>query len=291
MAPSPTGFFHLGSARTALYNWLLARQHGGQFVLRIEDTDVQRNREEWVDLIRDSLRWLGLDWDEYYRQSERVELYASAADRLGADGRTYWCECARDEIVARAKLRGGKPGYDGFCRDRGLGPGEGHAQRFRTPDDGQTVVHDVVRGNPAFPNDAIEDFVIRRSDGSAVFILANVVDDGEMRITHVLRGEEHLSNTPKYLLLWDALGCGEHPTFAHLPVLVNEKREKLSKRRDPVALEQYAKDGYLPEVMLNYLALVGWAPRSGREKLTIDDMLTEFRLERIRDARARVARY
>ena len=281
MAPSPTGYFHVGSVRTSLYNWLYARQQGGTFILRIEDTDAERNREEWVDMIYDALRWLGLDWDELYRQSERAELHTAAAAKLEAGGAAYWCECTRDAIDARAKERGGPPGYDGFCRDRALGPGEGRALRFRTPDTGTTVVHDVVRGDPSFENATIEDFVVLRSNGSAMFLLANVVDDGDMRISHVIRGEDHLPNTPKYLLLWDALGYGEHPVFAHLPMIVNEKRQKLSKRRDPVALEQYRDEGYLREVILNYLALVGWSPPDGREQLSVEEMVEVFRLEDI----------
>lgn len=279
MAPSPTGFYHVGSARTTLYNWLFARQQGGTFVLRIEDTDAERNREEWVEGIFDAIRWLGMDWDELYRQSERSALYAEAAERLAAAGAAYWCDCTRDAVDARAKERGGPPGYDGFCRDRGLGPGAGRVLRFRTPDDGVTVVRDVIRGEPSFPNAAIEDFALVRGDGSALFILANVVDDGDMRITHVIRGDDHLSNTPKHLLLWDALGYGERPVFAHLPLMVNEKRQKLSKRRDPVRLEDYRDQGFLPEVMANFLALVGWSPRDGRERLTMAEMIEAFRLE------------
>ncbi|MGE3834359.1 MAG: glutamate--tRNA ligase [Acidimicrobiia bacterium] len=279
-APSPTGYLHVGGVRSALYDWLLARQSGGTFILRIEDTDTERNREEWVDLIADDLRWLGLDWDEYHRQSERGHLYADAARRLEAAGAAYWCACTRDEIDARAKARGGPPGYDGHCRDRGLAAGEGRALRFRTPREGVTVVPDVVRGHPEFENATIEDFVLVRSNGTAMFILANAVDDGDMRITHVVRGEEHLPNTPKYLLLWDTLGYGEHPVFAHLPVVVNEKRQKLSKRRDPeAAVELYREQGYLPEVLVNFLALIGWSPRDGRERLTMAEMLEAFRLE------------
>jgi glutamyl-tRNA synthetase len=278
-APSPTGFLHVGGVRTALWDWLFARQHGGAFVLRIEDTDPERNREEWVAGICEGLAWMGLDWDELYRQSERTGLYAEAAAKLEADGRAYWCDCTREDIDARVKARGGPPGYDGFCRDRGLGPGEGRALRFRTPDEGTTVVHDVVRGEPAFENRTLDDPVIVRSTGAAMFVLANVVDDRDMRITHVIRGEEHLPTTPKYLLLWDALGGGPPPVFAHVPVIVNEKRQKLSKRRDPVALELYREQGFLPEVMANYLALIGWSPRDGREKLSLDDLLVEFRLE------------
>ena len=278
-APSPTGFLHIGNARTALYNWFFARKRDGVFILRIEDTDADRHIEEAIDVIRDGLRWLGLDWDEELRQSERGEIYAAAATRLRDAGWTYWCECTRDAIDARAKERGGPPGYDGFCRDRGLGPGEGRALRFRTPDEGVTVVPDVVRGRPEFQNRTIEDFVIQRANGTAVFLLANVVDDGETAITHVIRGEDHLPNTPKYLLLWDALGYGEHPVFAHTPMMVNEKRQKLSKRRDPLMLQQYRDEGYLPEVMDNYLALVGWGPPDGRERMNLAEMVEVFRLE------------
>src|SRR3954454_5590604 len=191
----------------------------------------------------------------------------------------YWCDCIRDDVEARAKERGGPPGYDGFCRDRNLGPGEGRALRFLSPDIGTTVVPDVVRGNPEFENSTIEDFVLVRSNGAAIFLLANVVDDGDMRISHVIRGEDHLPNTPKYLLLWDALGYGPHPVFAHLPLMVNEKRQKLSKRRDPVVVADYRDEGYLPEVVANYLALVGWGPSSGRERVTMDEMVEEVALE------------
>lgn len=278
-APSPTGFLHVGGVRTALYNWLVARQAGGEFILRIEDTDAARNREEWVEGIFDSMRWIGLDWDELHRQSERGGLYLEAAARLEAAGATYWCDCAREEIDARAKARKGPPGYDGFCRERGLGRGEGRALRFRTPDEGSTIVPDLIRGTPSFGHATLDDPVLVRSSGDPMFLLANVVDDLDMGITHVIRGEEHLPTTPKYLLLWDALGGGSHPIFAHVPVLVNEKRQKLSKRRDPVALEQYRDEGYLPETMLNYLALLGWSSPDGREKFTVQDLLADFRIE------------
>ena len=276
-APSPTGYLHVGNFRTALYNWLFARHEGGTFVLRIEDTDEARNRDEWVAGILSSLRWAGLDWDEGpYRQSERAHLYAKAADELAAAGSAYWCDCPREAIDARAEERGGPPGYDGFCRDRALGPGEGRALRFRTPDEGTTVVPDIVRGEPTFPNAAIEDFVLLRTNGTPVFLLANAVDDVDMGITHVVRGEDLLPSTPKYLLIRAALGVPEPPVFAHLPMIVNEKRQKLSKRRDPVALELYRDEGYLPEVMRNFLALLGWGPPSGREQLPLEDMVEEF---------------
>jgi len=286
-APSPTGYLHVGNFRTALYNWLFARHEGGTFLLRIEDTDEARNREDWVEGILSALRWAGLDWDEGpYRQSERSHLYAKAADELAAAGSAYWCDCTREAIDARAKERGGPPGYDGFCRDRALGPGEGRALRFRTPDEGTTVVVDLIRGEPTFPNEAIEDFVLLRTNGTPVFLLANAVDDVDMDITHVIRGEDLLPSTPKYLLLRAALGGSEAPVFAHLPIIVNEKRQKLSKRRDPVALELYRDEGYLPEVMRNFLALLGWGPPSGREQLPLEDMVAEFRLDDVNPSSA-----
>lgn len=278
-APSPTGFLHVGGLRTALYNWVFARHVGGRFILRIEDTDDARNREEWVTGIDDALRWFGLDWDERYRQSERTELYASAAEKLTAAGLTYWCDCTRDEVDARAKARGGPPGYDGHCRELGRGPDDDAALRFRTPDGGTTTFVDIVRGEPTFPNETIEDFVLVRSNGKVLFVLANVVDDLDTGITHLIRAEEHLPTTPKYLMLWDALGGGPPPLFAHVPVIVNEKRQKLSKRRDRVALESFRDEGYLPEVMLNFLALIGWSPPDGRERFTLEEMVAEFRLE------------
>jgi glutamyl-tRNA synthetase len=277
-APSPTGYFHVGGARTALFNWLVARQQGGVFVLRIEDTDTERNREEWIEGICSALRWLGLDWDEGpFLQSERGRLYAEAIDKLVAGGHVYYCDCTRQTVDERMRTKA-TPGYDGFCRDRGLGPGPGRALRFRTPDEGSTTVLDVVRGEVVFQHETIEDFVLVKSNGDPLFVLANAVDDMDMGITHVIRGEEHLPNTPKTILVWQALGGPRLPVFAHLPILVNEKRQKLSKRRDPVALEDYRHQGYLPEAMRNYLALLGWGPADGREIMSLDDMVGEFRL-------------
>jgi glutamyl-tRNA synthetase len=286
-APSPTGYFHVGSARAALYNWLFARQQEGTFVLRIEDTDAERNRPEHIEGIQRALRWLGLDWDEGpYFQSQRGERYQAAIDRLLQDGLAYACDCTPEDVAARAKARGGPPGYDGHCRDRGLEPALGRVIRFRTPDDGVTVVEDLVRGRPEFANSTIEDFSIRKSSGQPLFILANVVDDADMAITHVIRGEDHLTNTAKYELLWSALGYGAYPVFAHLPLLVNERRQKLSKRRDKVALEQYRDEGYLPEAMVNYLALLGWSPGDDREILTREELIGEFRLEAVKSSPA-----
>ena len=280
-APSPTGLFHVGGARSALMNWVFARQHGGTFVLRIEDTDASRNRPEWTEGILSALDWIGIARDSYegpYFQSSYAAEHRSAVERLAAAGRAYYCDCTR----AAVQQRTGDPhrGYDGFCRDRGLGPGPDRALRFRTPDHGQTRVVDLIRGEPTFDNALIEDFVIARADGSAVFLLANAVDDAAMRISHVIRAEEHLPNTPKQQLLWEALGHPP-PAWAHLPVVVNEQRQKLSKRRDKVALESYRDEGYLPDTMRNYLMLLGWAPRGDREIVPWSVIEEEFRLAEV----------
>ena len=216
------------------------------------------------------MRWLGLDWDEGpYFQSQRGELYETAIEQLLAKGLVYACDCAGRSRSPSATRRAGRPpGYDGYCRDRGLEPALGRLLRFRTPDSGTTSWIDIVRGEVVYENSSIEDFSVRKSNGQPLFILANVVDDGDMAITHVIRGEDHVPNTPKYLLLWEALELGAPPVFAHLPLLVNESRQKLSKRRDKVALEDYRDEGYLPEAMVNYLALLGWSPGGDREVLS-----------------------
>jgi glutamyl-tRNA synthetase len=271
--------FHVGGARSALQNWIYARQHDGAFVLRIEDTDAARNRPEWTEGILDALDWLGIRRDTYegpYFQSAYAAEHRAAAQRLYDAGRAYYCDCTREQVQARTGSQ--YAGYDGFCRDRGLGPGPGRALRFRTPDEGETRVVDLIRGEPTFENRLIEDFVIARADGSAVFLLANAVDDITMGITHVFRGEEHLPNTPKQQLLWDALGAPP-PVWAHVPVVVNEKRQKLSKRRDKVALEAYRDEGYLADTMRNYLMLLGWAPSGDREIVPWEVIEAEFRIE------------
>src|SRR3954453_24258035 len=271
--------FHVGGARSALQNWIYAKQQGGVFVLRIEDTDAARNRPEWTEGILTALEWIGIARDTYegpYFQSTYAEQHTAAAHGLYIAGKAYYCDCTREQIQERAGAQ--FRGYDGFCRDRMLGPGEGRALRFRAPDEGSTVVVDLVRGEPTFDNKLIEDFVIARADGSAVFLLANVVDDMTMGITHVIRAEEHLPNTPKQQLLWVALGATP-PVWAHVPVIVNEKRQKLSKRRDKVALEAYRDEGYLAAAMRNYLMLLGWAPSGDREIVPWEVIESEFRLE------------
>ncbi|MEV5754220.1 glutamate--tRNA ligase [Actinoallomurus sp. NPDC052308] len=278
-APSPTGMFHVGGARSALHNWVFARQHGGALVLRIEDTDASRNRPEWTEGIIRALAWLGIDEDQYegpFFQSANADKHREAVERLRAAGRAYFCDCTRDDVIARTG--DSYRGYDGHCRDRGLEPGPGRALRFRTPDEGTTTVVDLIRDKPTFENATIEDFVIARGDGSVLFMLANVVDDMVQGITHVIRAEEHLSNTPKQQLLWEALG-EQPPIWAHVPVVVNEKRQKLSKRRDKVALEDYQAEGFLAEAMRNYLMLLGWAPSGDREIVPWSVVEEEFRLE------------
>jgi glutamyl-tRNA synthetase len=273
--------FHVGGARSALQNWIFAKQHQGVFVLRIEDTDAARNRPEWTEGILSALDWIGIARGTYegpYFQSTNADEHRSAASRLYESGRAYYCDCTREQIQARTGSQ--HAGYDGYHRDRGLGPGPGRALRFRTPDSGSTTIVDLIRGEPVFENRLIEDFVIARSDGSPVFLLANVVDDQLMGITHVIRAEEHLPNTPKQQLLWQALGA-QPPIWAHVPVVVNEKRQKLSKRRDKVALEAYRDEGYLADAMRNYLMLLGWAPRGDREIVPWSVIEEEFRLEEV----------
>jgi len=280
-APSPTGFFHVGGARTALYNWALALRTGGTFVLRIEDTDESRNSPKWTQGIIDALSWLGIDsshpqFEGPYFQSQNAALHVAAAHKLFEQGNAYWCDLSAEQIQARAKETG-KQGYDGYSRDRGLTGGPGQVLRFRVPA-GSTVVHDLVRGEVEFANETIEDFVLLRSNGSPMFLLANVVDDIEMKVSNVVRAEEHLPNTPKQQMLWDALGHTP-PQWAHVPVLVNEQRKKLSKRRDKVALEQYREEGILPDAMVNYLMTLGWAPAGDTEIVPWSSMVEEFRLE------------
>ncbi|HEV3226460.1 MAG TPA: glutamate--tRNA ligase [Acidimicrobiales bacterium] len=286
-APSPTGYLHVGGASSALANWMFARKVGGEFLLRIEDTDTERNRPELTDNILEMLEWLGLRWDgEPVRQSDRTGLYTAAAERLVASGRAYYCECTAEQLQARNKAAGGKPGYDGFCRDRGLEPGPGRALRFRAPDHGTTDFDDLIRGAISIDNGSIEDFVLLRSNGTPTFLLANIVDDADMQITHVLRGEEHLNGTPKYLLLSEALQLDYRPVFAHLPLLVNEQRKKLSKRRDDVSVGDYKARGFLPEAMRNHLALLGWGPPDGIEVRPIEEMIELFRIEDVNQSPA-----
>jgi len=307
-SPAPTGSLHIGGARTALFNWLYARHHasigeGGTFVLRIEDTDVARSREEWVIGIQDTLRWLGLDWDEGpYLQSDRFALYLDAAARLLAKGDAYECFCTEEEVKARndaAVAEGRPPGYDGRCRalssdQRAAKEAEGRPRtvRFRTPDDGVSSFTDLIRGDVQVEWSLIHDFVIVRSDGAPIFFLANAVDDIDMGITHVIRGEDLIDSTHRVLALRRALVEGTGTTddlqYAHLPLIVDaESRAKLSKRHGAVALEDFVAAGYLPEALTNYLALLGWAPaEDGHEVMDAADLIAQFDLDRVTHAAA-----
>jgi glutamyl-tRNA synthetase len=272
-APSPTGYLHVGGARTVLFNWLEAHRTGGEFLLRVEDTDTERNQPELFEDILDSIRWLGLEWDgEPVHQSDRKERHLEAARRLVETGHAFWS--------AWAPAQGsGPPERRATDRDAGLGPGEGRALRFRVPDEGATGFADLVRGDVTVQHADIEDFVIVRANGTPMFLLANAVDDADMGITHVLRGEEHVNGTPKYLLIQQALGVAERPVFAHLPILVDEQRKKLSKRKHSVAVADFRARGILPEAMVNYLALLGWGPPDGVEVRPLHEIVELFRLE------------
>ena len=286
-APAPTGYLHLGGARTALFNWMYARHHGGEFVLRIEDTDTERSRPELIDVIYRVLEWLGLDWDgEPVLQSQRSQLYADAVASLLESGNAYWCGCTPDEVKARAEARGGTPGYDRHCRTLELSPGPGRVVRFRVPDDGTTGFDDVIRGPISFDNAVIEDFVIQRSTGAPLFLVANAVDDPDMGVTHVIRGEDLINVTPKVLLLRHALGVSDDPVFAHLPLIVNDKRQKLSKRRDDVSVGDYINRGIPAEAMANYLALLGWGPPDGIEQRPMAEMVELFDLAAVSSSSA-----
>ncbi len=280
-APSPTGYFHVGSARTALFNWLFARHTGGTYLLRIEDTDAERNREEWVDVINRCLEWLGLSPDEGpFRQSDNATQHTAAVDALIGAGRLYPCACTGDEVQAR-KRDNKTPGYDGYCRDRGVERGPTTALRFKVPE-GTTTVHDIIRGTIEFQNAVIDDFVVAKSSGAVLYNMAHVVDDRADRITHVVRGEDHISNTPKQQLIWEALSeaTGEHlplPTYAHLPLLVDAQRKKLSKRKDPVSVEDFRDEGYLADAFVNFLGLLGWSPK-GDEQVDRATMIAQFDL-------------
>ncbi len=270
----------MGNARAALFNWLEARRTGGEMLLRVEDTDRERSKSELVENILASLRWLGLDWDgEIVFQADNLEAHRDAALSLLTDGRAYWCDCTSEQVQARAKERGGPPGYDGFCAERALPRTDATALRFRVPDDGTTAFTDLVRGAVSFEHTTIEDFVLLRSTGMPMFLLSNAYDDAAMGITHVVRGEDHVPGTPKYLLLRDALGLGRPEVFAHLPMLVNEGRQKLSKRKDAVSVADFASAGYLPEAMVNYLALLGWGPKDGVEIRPLGELIEQFRLD------------
>jgi nondiscriminating glutamyl-tRNA synthetase len=299
IAPSPTGFAHLGTASTALYNVLFARKRKGTFVLRIDDTDMERNRPEYEALIYESLRWLGLDWDEGpdkggpdepYRQSERVDLYKEDAARLIKEGNAYRCYCTPEELEAeRRQAQAEKRPYR-YSRRCLLNPPEGRsvfAVRFKVPG-GEVSFTDMVRGEMRFDADLIGDFIIVKSDGFPTYQFASPVDDARMRITHVIRGEEHLSNTPYQLMLVDALGYERPVAYAHMPLILARDGSKMSKRKHPeLNLAIYREQGYLPEALINYLALLGWNPGTEQEIFSFDELLEAFSFERVQHGGAR----
>jgi glutamyl-tRNA synthetase len=285
-SPAPTGYLHVGGARSALFNWLYARHTGGTFIVRVEDTDTARSQPELTEAVLDALRRLDLDWDETYHQSDRFDLYRAAADRFLTEGLAYRCDCTQEAVKARNEEQGGPPGYDGHCRHRDVQPGEGVVIRFNTPDQGITGWDDLIRDRVEFENRHLEDFVIVRSSGVPMFLLANAVDDIDMGITHVIRGEDLVNTTPKVLLLREALGATEHPVYAHLPLIVNEARKKLSKRRDDVNVADYLDRGFLPEALLNYLATLGWGAPDGVEIRPLTEIVEFFELEHIGKAPA-----
>jgi len=297
-APSPTGYLHVGGARTALFNWLLARHGGGVFILRIEDTDISRSTEEAIEAIIEDMRWLGLDWDEGpetggdhwpYRQTGRAALYLKAAHRLLDEGKAYRCFCLPEELAERrerAVAEGRGPMYDRRCRDipvdearRMEREGRPFALRFKVPE-GETVVRDLIRGEVTFLNTEIEDFVLLRNDATPTYNLAVVVDDLDMQVSHVLRGDDHLSNTPKQILLYHALDA-EEPAFAHLPMIVGEDGKPLSKRHGDVAVGRFRDMGFLPEAMINFLALLGWSLDDSTTIMDRETLIAGFSIERV----------
>jgi glutamyl-tRNA synthetase len=288
---------HIGNARTALFNWLYARHTGGTFILRIEDTDVVRSTREAVEQIEMVLRWLGLDWDgDRILQSTRFDRYLDAARQLREQGDAYECYCTSDEIKARnetARGAGKVPGYDGRCRDLSPSQRDAFANaglaasiRFRTPDAGRSEFIDIIRGEVSVAWSTVSDFVIVRSNGTPVFFLANAVDDLDMGITHVLRGEDLIDSTHRVLALRHALGASGQPAYAHLPLILGSGGGKLSKRHGAISVEEYRDAGFLPAAVVNYLALLGWAPDDEHEVLSLDELVAAFDLERVHHAAA-----
>ena len=272
----------MGSARSALFNWLYAESTGGEMILRIEDTDAALRKPEFIEAIVKPLQSLGITWAEGpYYQSQRKQFHVDAVEQLVSSGHAYYCNLTREQADALAEEAGLPAGYHGWSRDKGIPDGPDCVVRFRTPDEGEVVIDDLIRGEVRFKNAELEDFVIRRSDGSPTFLVANAVDDADMSITHVIRGEDLLNTTPKVMLLWDALDLGEKPHYAHLPLLVNAQRKKLSKRRDDVSLMEFLGKGYLPEAMVNHLALLGWGPPDDKEIRPISEIIELFKLENV----------
>jgi len=282
-APSPTGYLHIGGARTALFNWLYTRHHQGQFILRIEDTDQARSTEASTQAILDAMTWLGLTWDEGpYFQADRVELHREMVQKLIREGKAYYCVCSPEELEEkrkRALAEGRKPKYDRTCCDRGLSKAPHSVVRFRCPDRGTTVVHDLIKGDVAFQNEELDDLVIERGDGYPTYNFAVVVDDALMEITHVIRGDDHLNNTPRQILLYEALGYAI-PSFGHVPMILGADKTRLSKRHGATSVMAYQEMGYLPEAMINYLVRLGWS-HGDQEIFSRDELIQAFALKAV----------
>ncbi|MBW1919594.1 MAG: glutamate--tRNA ligase [Deltaproteobacteria bacterium] len=281
--PSPTGYLHIGGARTALFNWLFARKHKGKFILRIEDTDQARSSEEATNAILESLRWLGLDWDEGpYFQSRRYHIYREYLEKLLASGKAYYCHCTPQELEERRKqamAKGLKPKYDGKCRNLGLGPAPHAVVRLKAPQTGKTSFNDLVKGPISFNNEELDDLVLWRSDGNPTYHLAVVVDDITMGLTHIIRGDDHVNNTPRQIMIYQALG-EPLPYYAHVPMILGPDRTRLSKRHGATSVLAYRDMGYLPQAVLNALARLGWS-YGDQEKFSIDELIENFSLEHV----------
>ncbi|MEJ5347386.1 MAG: glutamate--tRNA ligase [Desulfosoma sp.] len=282
-APSPTGYLHIGGARTALFNWLFARHHGGIFILRIEDTDLERSTEESIQAILNAMEWLGMDWDQGpFYQTQRMAYYRQYLQKLLDTGHAYYCECSAEDVEKRRQeaLRAGKkPKYDGRCRDKNLGPGPGRVVRFRCPQVGTTVLPDLIKGPIEFDNAELDDLVLFRSDGMPTYNFAVVVDDVSMGITHVIRGDDHVNNTPRQILLYQALGA-PLPRFAHVPMILGQDRTRLSKRHGATSVMAYKEMGFLPEALVNYLVRLGWS-YGDQEIFSRQELIEKFDLDRV----------
>ncbi|MFZ5998046.1 MAG: glutamate--tRNA ligase [Nitrospirota bacterium] len=283
-APSPTGHLHIGGARTALFNWLFARHHKGTFILRIEDTDTTRSTEEYIEAIIEGMHWLKLDWDEGpFRQTSRFDIYRSYVDRLMKEDKAYYCYCTPEELEQRrqeALAQGRQPKYDGRCRLRTEPiPGRPAAVRFKMPQEGTTVVNDLIKGVIEFDNSVLEDMVILRSDGTPTYNFVVVVDDIDMKITHVIRGDDHVNNTPKQIHIYKAFGW-EVPQFAHLPMILGTDKTRLSKRHGATSVMAYKEMGYLPDALVNYLVRLGWS-YGDQEVFTREELIKYFSLESV----------
>ncbi len=282
-APSPTGYLHIGGVRTALFNWLFARHHGGKFILRIEDTDLSRSTEESIEEILEVMRWLGLDWDEGpFRQTERQDLYREKVEQLLSEGKAYPCYCTPQELEERkkeAQKKGLKPKYDGKCRNRRDQPDGPSVIRFKSPPEGTVVVDDLLRGKVSFDCAELDDLIIQRTDGTPTYNFVVVVDDGDMKISHVIRGDDHLSNTPRQALLYDGLGL-PRPKFAHISMILGADKTRLSKRHGATSALAYRDMGYLPGALINYLARLGWS-HGDQEIFSREEMIKHFTLESV----------